>query len=78
MGIKATTTLTSKGQVTLPKAVRDRLGLRAGDKIEFVEDDEGFYLRNVQTPNRYINLLGYLAELEGQDPDQLTDDWRGR
>lgn len=27
--------LTSKGQVTVPKAVRDALGLKAGDKITF-------------------------------------------
>ena len=29
------TTLTSKGQVTIPKAIRDELGLRPHDKIEF-------------------------------------------
>ena len=29
------TTLTSKGQVTIPKAVRDELGLRVGDKVAF-------------------------------------------
>lgn len=29
-------TLTSKGQTTLPKAVRDALGLHAGDKIRFL------------------------------------------
>ena len=35
-------TLTSKGQVTIPKAVRNSLHLLAGDKIEFVitEDKE--------------------------------------
>jgi antitoxin PrlF len=29
-------TLTSKGQITVPKAVRDSLQIKTGDKIEFV------------------------------------------
>lgn len=29
-------TLTSKGQVTIPKAIRESLRLHAGDKVEFV------------------------------------------
>lgn len=28
-------TLSSKGQITLPKAIRDRLDLQTGDKLEF-------------------------------------------
>jgi antitoxin PrlF len=32
----ALATLTSKGQVTIPKAVRDSLRLHTGDKVEFV------------------------------------------
>lgn len=28
-------TLTSKGQLTLPKTIREQLGLRAGDRVEF-------------------------------------------
>jgi antitoxin PrlF len=34
-------TLTSKGQTVIPKAIRDRLGLQPGDKIDFVVQDSG-------------------------------------
>lgn len=39
----ATATLTSKGQITLPKVVRERLGVEAGDKVEFVETEPGVF-----------------------------------
>lgn len=35
------TTLTSKGQVTVPQDIRQRLGLKAGDKIAFTFLDDG-------------------------------------
>jgi len=34
-------TITSKGQVTLPKALRDQLHLSTGDRVEFVVDNDG-------------------------------------
>jgi len=34
-------TLTSKGQLTLPKPVRDRLNLRAGDRVDCVVSEDG-------------------------------------
>ncbi len=37
----ATATMTSKGQITIPVRVRQALGLDAGDKIEFVEIEDG-------------------------------------
>ena len=33
--------LTSKGQVTIPKAVRERLGLVTGDQLRFHVQDDG-------------------------------------
>jgi AbrB family looped-hinge helix DNA binding protein len=36
-------TLTSKGQLTVPQAVRESLGLETGDKVDFVADPLGGY-----------------------------------
>lgn len=38
-------TVTSKGQVTIPKEVRDALGLAAGVKLWFLSTPEGYVLR---------------------------------
>ncbi len=34
-------TVTSKGQITLPKAIRDQLGIRTGGRIRFLLDGRG-------------------------------------
>lgn len=39
----ATATLTSKGQVTLPREVRASLGVGAGDRLDFIRMDDGAY-----------------------------------
>jgi len=49
-------TLTSKGQITIPKDVRDRLHLRAGDRLEFVVADDG----TVTVRRREIDLRSVL------------------
>lgn len=38
-------TISSKGQVVLPREIRDRLGVGMGDQIEFVSDEQGIHLR---------------------------------
>ncbi len=39
--------ITSKGQVTIPKEIRDELGLLPGTEVEFVRDDEGVRVRKM-------------------------------
>lgn len=36
-----TATVTSKGQVTIPKEIRERLSLQPGDSVDFVVEDGG-------------------------------------
>lgn len=38
-----TATITSKGQITIPKHVRTSLGIGTGDRVEFVEIKEGVF-----------------------------------
>jgi antitoxin PrlF len=37
-----TATLTSKGQITIPLQLRTVLGLHAGSKLDFIQEDGGF------------------------------------
>jgi antitoxin PrlF len=56
----ASATLTSKGQTTIPKDVRDHLRLRTGDKLDFViEPDGSVRLRPANIDAR--SLRGLLA-----------------
>lgn len=45
-----TTSVTSKGQVTIPKPLRQQLGLRQGSKVEFVLMDDHLEMRVFSKP----------------------------
>jgi antitoxin PrlF len=42
-------TISSKGQLVVPASVRERMGVGAGSRIEFVETPEGWLLRPVSS-----------------------------
>ena len=41
-------TISSKGQITIPKKVRDALKLKAGDKVVIQEENGRFYFDNAE------------------------------
>ncbi len=69
--------VTSKGQITIPKRVRERLGLRTGDEIEFVEEQGGYNLHKRLVASPFRKYRGYLTPLAGRDPDALIEEMRG-
>lgn len=50
-------TLTTKGQVTIPKDVRDRLRLRPGDRLEFVVEEDG----TIRVRRRSVDLMSLVG-----------------
>ncbi len=44
MGASMQSAITSKGQATIPKAVRDHLGVKSGDKVRFFIRQDGSVL----------------------------------
>jgi AbrB family looped-hinge helix DNA binding protein len=44
--------VTSKGQVTLPKHIRDRLGIAPGDDIGFREEGQAVIVEKVEEPKK--------------------------
>jgi AbrB family looped-hinge helix DNA binding protein len=53
-------TLTSKGQITIPAAVRESLGVATGDRVEFVEVAPGRY-ELIAATRSVIDLQGMFA-----------------
>lgn len=56
----STATLTSKGQTTIPKDVRNHLRLSAGDRIEFLVDGDVVVLR--PATRKITDLKGFLPK----------------
>jgi AbrB family looped-hinge helix DNA binding protein len=62
-------TLSTRGRVTIPKAIRDELGLRPNDKIRFINDDG-----EVRLERAYPSLEEVAASLPALDWDISVED----
>ena len=59
-------TLTSKGQTTIPKAIRDTLSMKAGDRMTFTLMPDGTVVMRVKTKS-VTKLAGVLYK-KGRKP----------
>lgn len=57
-------TLTSKGQMTIPKAIRDSLGMKAGDRMTFTLMPDGIVVLRVK--NKRVSDLGGILHKKGR------------
>ena len=69
--------VTSKGQVTIPKEVREKLGVHAGEEVGFEEKESLLVISKVVTKSPFDKWVGKLKHLEGQRSDDLIREARG-
>lgn len=62
--MKSTATLTSKGQTTIPKQIRDRLDMKAGDRMTFTLMADGTML--VRVKRKSITELAGILHRKGR------------
>jgi AbrB family looped-hinge helix DNA binding protein len=76
------TTVSEKGQITIPKRLRDRLGLRPGTVLDFEEADGRLVGRKLVPADHLDELVGilppipggtdaFIREIRGPGPDDL-------
>ena len=69
-------TLTQKGQVTIPKNVREALGLDQGDEVIFEVDKERAILRKKDRTPQFQKYVGFLKHLAGRQVDDIIKEMR--
>jgi AbrB family looped-hinge helix DNA binding protein len=76
-----TTTVTSKGQVTLPKKVRDAAGIKPGDEVEVRNTASGgVYIEKPGAASAYRKKLEEIAKkypIRGATTDEIMLELRG-
>jgi len=69
--------VTAKGQITLPKKIRQKLGVRPGEHVGFEEQDGLLVIKKMVVKSPFDNWVGRLTSLEGQGSDDLVRKARG-
>jgi AbrB family looped-hinge helix DNA binding protein len=68
-------TVSSKGQVTIPKALRDALGLSEGTVLDFREEAGRLVAQKADPRDRVAEVYGILGD--GRTSDDVLADLRG-
>lgn len=69
--------VTSKGQITIPKAIRERLHLAEGDKVAFIEDEAGKIVitkSSVIALREFLDSMAKEIKVKGVAEEELLDD----
>ena len=63
-------TLTTRGQTTIPKPIREALGLQPGDRVEFTLEGDQAVLRRAGAD---LSVLDGMLDRSGQEPISVEE-----
>ncbi|HTQ15394.1 MAG TPA: AbrB/MazE/SpoVT family DNA-binding domain-containing protein [Rhizomicrobium sp.] len=66
--------ITSKGQVTIPKRIRDALGIKAGSEVRFEMDEDGRAFIHPQGKPRKSDMRKRIEKVRGTLKTDMTTD----
>lgn len=69
------TKVSQKGQVTIPKEIREKLGIHPGDEVRFEEEEDGRYVLRKSAENPFEEWRG--AGNSDRSVDEQMRDLRG-
>lgn len=72
-----TAKVTSKGQITLPKKVRDQIGISPGGELQFDEKDGVFFIKKRVQKSPFDRWVGYLEKQTKRETDAIMGALRG-
>ena len=71
-----TAKITSKGQVTLPREIRERLGVGDGDRVRFELENGAVVLYPQRNTPSFAGMLGIAPLPEGQTAQSFVEEMR--
>jgi AbrB family looped-hinge helix DNA binding protein len=68
--------VTEKGQVTIPKRIREELGIRPGDEVRFERTEEGYIVRKEVDESQFEKWRGVVDT--DRSVEEEMQDLRGK
>jgi len=68
--------ITQKGQVTIPKKIRNKLNVKHGDEVVFNVEDEKVIVRKKVKKTRFHQYVGYLKHKTDTKVDDIISQLR--
>jgi AbrB family looped-hinge helix DNA binding protein len=69
--------ITSKGQVTIPKGIRNKFGFLPGMEVEFIVDGQKAMIVKSRQENKFIRWLGRGRTMHQIEVDKTVNQMRG-